>query len=40
VTEAIGLKVEINHKGSAGGTIQISYKTLDQLEDVCRRLQS
>ena len=40
VSEAIGLKIEIDHKGSAGGTIQISYKTLDQLEDVCRRLQS
>jgi ParB family chromosome partitioning protein len=40
VSEAIGLKVEITHKGDAGGVIQISYKTLDQLEDVCRRLQS
>lgn len=40
VGEAIGLKVDIAHKGAAGGTIQISYKTLDQLEDVCRRLQS
>ena len=40
VSEAIGLKVEITHKGNAGGTMLISYKTLDQLEDVCRRLQS
>ena len=40
VSEAIGLKVAISHKGSAGGTLQISYKTLDQLEDICRRLQS
>jgi ParB family chromosome partitioning protein len=40
VSEAIGLKVEITHKGSAGGMLQISYSTLDQLEDVCRRLQS
>ncbi len=40
VTEAIGLKVEITHSVDAGGTVQISYKTLDQLEDICRRLQS
>jgi ParB family chromosome partitioning protein len=40
VSEAIGLKVEIAHKGNAGGVMQISYKTLEQLEDICRRLQS
>jgi len=40
VSEAIGLKVEIDHKGAAGGSLQITYKTLDQLEDICRRLQS
>ncbi len=40
VSDAIGLKVEITHKGGAGGSLQISYKTLDQLEDICRRLQS
>jgi ParB family chromosome partitioning protein len=40
VSEAIGLKVAINHKGKAGGVMQIGYKTLDQLEDICRRLQS
>ena len=40
VSEAIGLKVEITHKGGEGGMLQISYRTLDQLEDVCRRLQS
>lgn len=40
VSEAVGLKVLINHKGDAGGTIEIHYKTLDQLEDVCRRLKA
>ena len=40
VSEAIGLKVEISHKGDAGGSIVISYKTLDQLDDICHRLQS
>lgn len=39
VSEAIGLKVEITHRGE-GGAVLISYSTLDQLEDICRRLQS
>jgi ParB family transcriptional regulator, chromosome partitioning protein len=39
VSEAIGLKVEITHKGDAGGSVLISYKTLEQLEDICTRLQ-
>ena len=40
LSEALGLKVEIQHKGADGGHLVISYKTLDQLEDVCRRLQA
>lgn len=40
VSDAVGLKVEIAHKGGAGGVMTITYKTLDQLEDICRRLQS
>ena len=40
VSEAIGLKLEITHKGDGSGTLLITYKTLDQLEDVCRRLQT
>lgn len=39
VSEAIGLKVEITHKGDGSGDMLITYKTLDQLEDICRRLQ-
>ncbi len=39
LTESLGLKVEIAHKGEAGGTMVISYKTLDQLEDICQRLK-
>ncbi len=39
LTESLGLKVEIAHKGEAGGTLVISYKTLDQLEDICQRLK-
>lgn len=39
VSDSVGLKVEIDHKTAGGGTLTISYKTLDQLEDICRRLQ-
>lgn len=39
VSEAVGLAVAIDHTGDAGGSITIKYKTLDQLEDICRRLQ-
>ncbi len=35
---ALGLTVEITDKGRAGGRLTITYKTLEQLEDVCRRL--
>lgn len=37
---ATGLKVEIAHRGATGGTVTVSYKSLEQLEDICRRLQS
>lgn len=37
VGEALGLKVEIAAK-SNGGTMSIRYASLEQLEDVCRRL--
>ena len=39
LTEAIGLKVAIDDQGAAGGTLSIAYKSLEQLEDVCKRLQ-
>lgn len=39
VSDSLGLKVEITHKGDGSGSILITYKTLDQLEDACRKLQ-
>jgi ParB family chromosome partitioning protein len=39
VSDAMGLKVEITHKGDGSGAMLITYRTLDQLEDICRRLQ-
>jgi len=37
-TTLLGLTVLIDHKGARGGDISIRYKTLEQLDDVCRRL--
>ncbi len=38
LSDALGLVVSIDH-GSAGGTLSIRYKTLEQLEALCRKLQ-
>lgn len=40
VAEALGLEVDIRHKGEAGGEIRIRYGQLEQLEEVCRRLKA
>ena len=40
LTETLGLNTLIKHKGANGGTVQINYKTLDQLDDVIRKLTS
>jgi ParB family chromosome partitioning protein len=38
--EVLGLKVDIAHKANGGGKLTIAYRTLDQLDSVCRRLKS
>ena len=38
LSNVLGLKVEILHKGSTGGELRIRYRTLEQLDDVIRRL--
>ena len=38
ISNRLGLKVEITHKGDKGGDIRIAYKTLEQLDDLTRRL--
>ena len=38
LSELLGLKVEIADKGRKGGALVISYKSLDQLDEVCRKL--
>lgn len=37
ISQAVGLKVDIRHKGK-GGKLILHYKTLDQLDDLCKRL--
>jgi ParB family chromosome partitioning protein len=38
LTGLLGLTVAIEHHGAKGGEVVIRYKTLEQLDDVCRRL--
>ncbi|WP_422023816.1 ParB/RepB/Spo0J family partition protein [Pyruvatibacter mobilis] len=38
ITDALGLAVSIEHKGDKGGKLVVTYKTLDQLDEICRRL--
>ncbi len=34
----LGLKIQIDHRGQKGGVVTISYRTLEQLDDLCQRL--
>ncbi|HEY6631531.1 MAG TPA: ParB/RepB/Spo0J family partition protein [Rhizobiaceae bacterium] len=38
LSDVTGLSVAISHK-EKGGEVRIAYRTLDQLDDLCRRLQ-
>lgn len=40
LSDTLGLKVSITHKGSRGGKVEIKYRSLEQLEEICRKLQS
>jgi ParB family chromosome partitioning protein len=35
--DALGLRIQITH-GETGGTLTVSYSTLDQLDMLCQRL--
>jgi ParB family chromosome partitioning protein len=39
LSDALGLSVDIDHQGSGGGTLRIRYRTLEQLDDIIRRLE-
>jgi len=38
LSDVTGLKVSINHR-DGGGELRIAYRTLEQLDDLCRRLR-
>ncbi|WP_439572291.1 ParB/RepB/Spo0J family partition protein [Phreatobacter sp.] len=38
LSDSLGMVVSIDHRG-AGGEVRIRYKSLDQLDEVCRRLK-
>ncbi len=38
--EALGLSVAISHRASGAGEVRIAYKTLEQLDTLCRRLKA
>ena len=38
IREVIGLDIDIRHKGQSGGSLSVTYKTLEQLDDVVSRL--
>jgi ParB family chromosome partitioning protein len=40
ISNRLGLKIQILHKGEKGGEVRISYKTLEQLDDLERRLKN
>jgi ParB family chromosome partitioning protein len=38
LSQAMGLNVSLKHKGQTGGIVTITYKTLDQLDEISRRI--
>jgi ParB family chromosome partitioning protein len=38
LADKLGLQIEIHDRGDKGGDVKIRYKTLEQLDEVCRRL--
>lgn len=38
IADALGLSAEIHDHGDAGGTVTVTYKTLEQLDEIIRRL--
>ena len=38
LSSSLGMSVEIEHQGKGGGSMKIRYKTLEQLDEIIRRL--
>ena len=39
LSDALGLAVDIDHRGARGGVVRIRYRNLEQLDDLAQRLQ-
>jgi len=40
LSDTLGLQVSVDHRANGGGMVQIRYRTLEQLDEVVRRLES
>lgn len=40
LSNALGLDVQIDHMGERGGSVRVQYKTLEQLDEIIRRLST
>jgi ParB family transcriptional regulator, chromosome partitioning protein len=40
LSDALGLAVTIDHRANGSGTVQVRYRTLEQLDEVVRRLEN
>ncbi len=38
ISESLGLPIDIRHQGERGGHVKVAYRTLEQLDEICRRL--
>lgn len=39
LSDGLGLKVELRHQDKGGGELRIAYRTLEQLDSICRKLR-
>ncbi|TPK88563.1 MULTISPECIES: ParB/RepB/Spo0J family partition protein [unclassified Mesorhizobium] len=39
LTDTLGMIVTVDHKGKGGGLLRVAYRSLEQLDEVCRRLK-
>jgi len=40
ISDILGLKVSVDHRGDGSGTVTVRYRDLDQLEEILRRLEA
>ena len=40
ISNALGLKVKVQDRGKRGGEVRIEYRTLEQLDEIARRLSN